>query len=258
MGKFSEALKKAAKDRLDRIEKKEAIKPYIIKSVTDSKVDPHITTFFDSHSPITEQYRILRTNIQAINPSSPPRIFAMTSSIHNEGKTVTTINLAITLANDLHKKRILLVDADLRKRSLTNYLGINSEFGLSDMLSDGETVESMLVNIGINNLDILPSGNPKANPAELLSSPKMKKTLAELKKQYDYIVFDCPPVIPVTDGVVVGAQCDGVVVVIQAARTQRGTIRHAQDLLKQARVKTLGYVLTSIEYHIPQYIYRYL
>ena len=258
MGKFSEALKKAATDRLDRIEKKEAIKPYIIKSVTDSKIDPHIVTYFDSHSPITEQYRILRTNIQSINPSSPPRIIAITSAIHNEGKTVTTINLAITLANDLHKKKILLIDADLRKASLANYLGINPEVGLADMLSDGAAVDNAIVNIGINNLDILPAGSRKANPAELLSSPKMKKTLSELKKQYDYIVFDCPPVIPVTDGVVVGAQCDGVVVVVQAARTQRGTMRHTQDLLKQAHVKTLGYVLTSIEYHIPQYIYRYL
>jgi len=258
MGKFSEALKKAAKERLERIEKKQISQPYVVKKITDSKFDPHIVTLYDSHSPITEQYRMLRTNLQSINPAHPPKILAITSSINNEGKTVTAINLAITLAHDLNRKNILLVDADLRKGMLPHYLGIKPETGISDILQDGVTLDSALVNIGINNLDILPSGSRKPNPAELLGSPKMKQIIADIKKRYDYIIFDCPPVIPVTDAVVVGSQCDGVVIVIQAARTQRGTVKHAQDLLRQARVEILGYVLTNIEYHIPQYIYRYL
>jgi len=158
----------------------------------------------------------------------------------------------------LNKKKILLVDSDLRKGTLTSYLGVHTETGFADMLSDGVATENILVNIGIKNLDILPSGSRKPNPAELLGSPKMKQVIAELKNQYDYVVFDCPPIIPITDAVVVGSQCDGVVLIIQAARTQRGTVKHAQDLLKQARVEVLGYVLTNIEYHVPQYIYRYL
>ena len=238
--------------------RKEAIKPDIVKAVTDSMVDPHMGTLLDSHSPIAEQYRILRTNIQSLNPTHPPRILALSSAIHNEGKTITSINLAVTLANDLNKKKILLVDSDLRKGTLTSYLGVHTETGFADMLSDGVATENILVNIGIKNLDILPSGSRKPNPAELLGSPKMKQVIAELKNQYDYVVFDCPPIIPITDAVVVGSQCDGVVLIIQAARTQRGTVKHAQDLLKQARVEVLGYVLTNIEYHVPQYIYRYL
>jgi receptor protein-tyrosine kinase len=258
MGKFTEAIRKAAEKRIERVEKKDEVKPYVVRSASDSKIDPHIVTYFDSISPISEQYRILRTNLQALDKTNPPKVFGITSAIHGEGKTVTSINLAITFAHDLNKKSILLVDADLRRGKLTKDLGLKADKGFSDILTNGVTIEDALLSIDIENLHILPSGKKPHNPAELLGSTKTRELIAELKKKYDYVIFDCPPIVPITDASVLGAQLEGVVMIIQAGRTQRGILGHAQDLLRSARVKVLGYVMTNIEYHIPEYIYRYL
>lgn len=258
MGKFTEALKKAAEKKIERVEKREETKPFIVRAAGDSKIDPHVTAFFDPSSPVAEQYRILRTNLQALDKTNPPRVFAVTSSIHGEGKTITSINLAVTFAKDMNKKSILLVDADLRRGTLTKDLGLKPEKGFVDILSNGTGAEEALLSIGIENLHILPAGNRPNNPAELLGSQKARQVVADFKKQYDYVFFDCPPVVPVTDSSVLGAFCDGALMVLQAGRTQRGVVLHAQDRLVSAKVKVLGYVMTNIEYHIPEYIYRYL
>ncbi len=258
MGKFTEALKKAAEKRIERVERREEVKPYIVRTVAESKIDPHVVAYFDPSSPVAEQYRILRTHLQAFDKANPPRVLALTSAIHGEGKTITAINLAITFARDLNKKSILLVDADLRKGTLTRSLGLKAEKGLSDVLNNGANVEDSLLNIGIDNLHILPAGNKPNNPSELLGAQKMKQVIADLKNQYDYVLFDCPPVIPVADASILGPLCDGVLMLLQAGRTQRGVIVHAQDRLSSAHARVLGYVMTNIEYHIPEYIYRYL
>lgn len=262
MGKITEALKKAAQERLNRLEKldkKEEVKyQFIAKKTTESNFDPRIVTFYDSSSPVTEQYRTLRTNIQSLSANKPIKTIAITSSIHGEGKTITAINLAISMAHDLNKKSILLVDADLRRARISKYLGIASQAGLADLISDGTNVDDALLNIGIDNLTLLPAGKVPHNPAELLGSIKLKNILNFLKSKYDYIIIDTPPIISVTDAGVLGAQTDGVIMVIQANRTQKGIVRHAEALIKQAQAKILGYILTNIQYHIPAYIYRYL
>lgn len=258
MGKFTEALKKAAEKHIERVEKKEEAKPYIVRAASDSKIDPHIVTYFDASSPVAEQYRILRTNLQAVDKNDPPKVIAITSAIHGEGKTVTSINLGITFARDLNKKSILLIDADLRKGTLTKSLGLKADKGLTDVLTDTAKMDDVLLSIGIDNLHILPCGSRPHNPAELMGSHRMKQFVAEIRNNYDYILFDCPPVIPVTDTGVLGPLCDGVLMILQAGRTQRGVILHAQDRLRAVKAKVLGYVMTNIEYHIPEYIYRYL
>ena len=263
MGKITDALKKAATERLariDRIDKRTEVKyECIAKKTVDSKIDPRIITFFDPVSPVTEQYRSLRTNLQALSSKRPIKAITISSSIHGEGKTITSLNLAVSMANDLDKKSILIVDADLRRNRVSKYLGINSEIGLSDLLSNGSKVDDALLNIaGVKNLTVLPAGKVPHNSAELLGSTKMKNLLGYLKSKYDFIIFDAPPIIPVTDAGVLGAQTDGIVLVIQANRTQKGVVEHSNTLLKQAQAKLLGYILTNIQYHIPAYIYRYL
>jgi len=262
MGKITDALKKAAQERLSRLEKldkREDLKyQFIAKKTVDSKIDPRIVTFYDSKSSVAEQYRILRTNIQAINAKTPIKAITITSSIHGEGKTITAINLAISMAHDLNKKQILLVDADLRRARISKYLGIEAQAGLADLIANGANVDEALLNIGIDNLTILPVGKIPPNPAELLGSVKTRNLISLLKTKYDYIIFDTPPIIPVTDAGLLGAQTDGVILVIQAERTQKGVVDHGESLLKQAQAKLLGYILTNIQYHIPGYIYRYL
>ncbi|RJP28753.1 MAG: polysaccharide biosynthesis tyrosine autokinase [Candidatus Omnitrophota bacterium] len=262
MGKITEALKKAAQERLARIEKldnREEVKfEFIAKKQVDSKIDPRIVTFHDPKSSVSEQYKMLRTNLAALGTKKPVKVMTITSSTHSEGKTITAINLAISMAHDLNNKNILLVDADMRRARITRYLGVASESGLSDILNDGANIDQALLNIGINNLTILPSGKIPHNPAELLGSGKFKNLVAALKNKYDYVIFDTPPIISVTDAGILGAQTDGVIMVIQANRTQKGVVKHAETLLRQAEAKLLGYILTNIQYHIPAYIYRYL
>jgi len=262
MGKLTDALKKAAQERLSHIErldsKTEVKYEFIAKKTIDSKIDPRIIAFYDPKSPISEQYRSLRTNIQAINSKTPLKALTITSSSHSEGKTITAINLSISMAHDLNKKRILLVDADLRRASMSKYLGLDDHSGLADLILDGMNVEDTILNIGVENLNIMPAGKIPHNPAEILGSPKMANLISLLKSKYDYVIFDTPPIIPVTDAGVIGSQTDGVIMVIMAGKTQKGVVNHSENLLKQSHSKILGYILTNIQYHIPAYIYRYL
>ncbi|OGX15269.1 MAG: hypothetical protein A2166_00485 [Omnitrophica WOR_2 bacterium RBG_13_41_10] len=229
------------------------------KKKVESKIDPRIVAFHDPKSSVSEQYRILRTNFQGISsPKHPIKAITITSSVHSEGKTITAINLAVSMAHDLNKKSILLVDADLRRAKISKYLGVNAEVGLADLIANGTNIDDTLLNIGIDNLTVMPAGKIPHNPAELLGSAKLKNIITALKSKYDYIIIDTPPIIHVTDAGLVGAQTDGTIMVIQANRTQKGVVEHAEMLLKQAQAKVLGYILTNIQYHIPAYLYRYL
>lgn len=262
MGKFTGALRKAAQERLERIEKleqKAEVKyAFIAKKQEESAIDSRIVTFHDPKSTVAEQYRTLRTNIQATKSKQPLKAIAITSSVHGEGKTITAINLAISMAHDLEKKSILLVDADLRRARISKYLGFKSERGLSELISNGTAIDEALVNLDIENLTVLPAGKIPHNPAEILGSVKMKNLVNLLRERFDYVIFDTPPIISVTDAGLLGAHTDGVIMVIQASRTQKGVVKHAENLLKQAQAKLLGYILTNVQYHIPAYIYRYL
>lgn len=262
MGKITDALKKAAQERLGRLEKldrKEEVRyEFIAKKTVDSNIDPRIVAFYEPASPVAEQYRILRTNIQSIKSERPIKTIVITSSTHAEGKTITAINLAISMAQDLNKKKILLVDGDMRRAKISKYLGFEAALGFSNLISNGSNIDDALINIGMDNLTILPAGKIPSNPAEILGSVKTRNLVSMLKAKYDYVIFDAPPVIPVTDAGLLGAQADGVIMVVKAGRTQKGVVRHGEGILKQAQAKILGYILTNIQYHIPGYLYRYL
>lgn len=259
MGKLTDALKKAAQERLSRIERHPiAGYRFIARKTADSKIEPHIVTFYEPDSAVSEQYRILRTNIQSVASEKPIKAIVVTSSVASEGKTVTAVNLAISMAQDLDNKSVLLIDADLRKGKVDRYLGLDTDKGLADILSNGLSLEEALLDIGISNLTIIPSGEYPKNPAELLGSLKMRNLLESLRQQFDYIIIDTPPVISLTDPGILGSMVDGVVMVVQAGRTQKSIISHSKELLRQARAKVLGYVLTNVQYHLPEYLYRYI
>lgn len=262
MGKITNALKKATEDRLSRIERLdergEVKYEFVARKTVESDIDPRVVTFYDPLSPVTEQYRTLRTNLQSLKQEKPVKVITITSSTHSEGKTITAVNMAVSMAHDLSRKKILLVDADLRRARIDRYLGIQAEAGLADLITDGAQFDDALLNIGIENLTVLPAGKIPHNPADILGSSKMRNLIALMRAKYDYIILDTPPVISVTDAGLVGSMSDGVIIVVKASQTQRGVIKHSEALLRQAQAKILGYVLTNIEYHIPAYIYRYL
>ena len=261
MGKITEALQKAAKERLERLDKVVKIqeqKQVIARKMKDSKVDARLVPYFDPKSMISEQYKSLTTNLLSLNKGKPPHIIAVTSSVASEGKSVTSLNLAVTMSQAMHKPRILLIDADMRKGKMANYLGVSQHAGLSEYLSGKANLEDIIFNIDIEHLSFISSGATPSHPADLLASNRMKDLLSTLRSQFEFILIDTPPVIPVTDAVIMGAQVDGVVMVIKAGETQRGMVRRATELLNQAHANVVGHVLTSIQYFVPNYIYRYL
>jgi capsular exopolysaccharide synthesis family protein len=264
MGKFTDLLKKVGEERLGRIEKMDRrtqVKyEFVAKKTVESNIDPRIVTFYDPISPVTEQYRTLRTNLAALSTSAKPiKAITITSATHGEGKTISAINLAITVAREVNNKSVLLIDADMRRSKVNRYLGIPPHDGLAEMLGNGTDISEGLLNIsGIPNLTVIQAGKHPHNPAELLGSARMKELMNKLKARFDFIILDAPPVVPVTDVGIFGSIMDGVLMVVQANRTQKGVVKHAVSLLKQAQTQLLGYVLTDIRYHIPAYIYRYL
>lgn len=257
MGKITEALKKVADERIARIQKKPQLQ-YVIKKVENTRIDEHAVSFHDPTSPLGEQYKILRTNIQSLKQTKGFRTFVISSAIHGEGKSMTAINLAISMAHDLNNKGVLLVDADMRKGRVAKYLGLDSSPGLSELLNEKAEPNEVFLSPSIENLSVITAGKTPHNPAELLSSARMRQLLTTFKNMFDFVFIDTPPIMPLTDACILGPLADGVIFAIQAGRTQREVIHHAESRLYQAQAKALGYVITNVEYHLPRYMYRYI
>lgn len=272
MSRISEALSKSAEE--NKAQKKEMAfsvppsrpkKPpleerlkdrsYVAKATDDSCIDPRIVTYFDPGAVISEQYRSLRTNILLNNLSKSLKTIAVCSSLQGEGKTVTSVNLAITMARDLDRT-ILLVDCDLRGGLVHQLLALNPAVGLSDVLANGAEFESAFCRTRINNLTVLPRGGIPHNPSELLSSKKMRRLLEELRAKFDYIILDSPPILPLTDACVLGSQADGVIFIVRAHKTPRRVVKQAQNMLERVHAKIIGFVLTQTEDRLPKYTYR--
>lgn len=229
---------------------------YVATAKKGGGIESRVVTFHDPKAPISEQYRIIRTNIQRLTPENPPRVIAITSALHQEGKSTTTANLAVVMAQDLHKK-ILLCDCDLRKPMIHKMMGIDSHKGITDILAYDADIDSVLSTGKIENLTILPCGRKPSNPSELLGSNKMKELIRNLRARFDYILIDCPPILAITDAGVISTLVDGVIFTIQAWRTQREAVLRSQSLLASAHAKILGFILTNVEYFIPRYLYHY-
>ena len=261
MGKITEALQKAAKERIERLDKVIKIqeqKQVVARKMKESKVDAKLVPYFDPKSLVSEQYKSLVTNLFSLNKGKPPHVIAITSSIPSEGKSVTALNLAITLSHATHKPRVLLIDADMRKGKMVNYLGVGEHTGLSEYLSGNAQLDDIIFHIDIEHLSFISCGKVPSHPADLLASARMSDLLRQLRSQFEYILIDTPPVIPVTDAVVIGTHADGILMVIRAGETQRGIVDHGIEILNQAHANIIGHVLVGIEYFVPNYIYRYL
>ncbi len=268
MSKITQALEKAARERLQRGRQPEVVSgdavtvPLVAPSVGDIatigqiELDPHIVTGADGKSAIAEQYRILKTNLQSLRLRSGPKVIVLTSSVNGEGKSVTALNLAITLARQ-EQLKVALVDADLRKSSIHRWLGLpEGPTGLSTVLRNGGVLNGGLMRLHAPPLTVLPAGPMPEHPAELLDSSAMRRLLATLKTQFDLILVDSPPVLPVADPGILASQADGVLLVVRAGKTQRRMITQAQVMLAQMKATVIGCVLTHVEHYLPGY-YRY-
>ncbi len=227
-------------------------------SLPPGGLDPHLVTYFEPYSPASEQYRLIRTNLQSLDSKNPPRTLMISSSIYGEGKTITAINLAIMMAQDINKP-ILLIDGVSRDPQICRHLGLTPKTGLTDFLMDSIPLESVLLSANkINNLTVLPGGKVVPNPSSLLESSRMNHLLTEVRSRFEYVIIDTAPVLSATDAGIIGPETDGVLLVIQADRTKREVIQRAQSVLTEAKAKIIGYVLTDVQHPIPDFIYRHL
>ncbi|MFS0864586.1 CpsD/CapB family tyrosine-protein kinase [Fredinandcohnia sp. 179-A 10B2 NHS] len=206
-------------------------------------------------SPISEQYRTIRTNIQFSTVDEEVKTIMVTSAGPAEGKSTTTNNLAVVFAQQ--GKRVLLVDADLRKPTAHYSFRVENITGLTNVLTKQATLEKAVQKTEQEDLYILTSGPIPPNPAELLGSKAMVELLEKAKEQFDLIVFDTPPVLAVTDAQVLANKSDGVVLVVSSGKTQNDAAVKAKEQLMNAKAKLLGVVLNNKKKTETQYYYYY-
>ena len=224
----------------------------------NTNVNPRLIIAYDPRSPEAEAYRTLRTNVFHIDTSTELKTLLITSTRPGEGKTTTVANLAITVAEI--GKSVVLVDSDMRRPSLHYLFGINKSPGLAEILQGKIEWADALRNPGVENLNIIPSGEIPPNPSELIGSKKMELFLNELKERFDVVLFDACSVLAVTDAAILAALTDGVLMVVMAEKTPREAILRALTLLKNVNSRLLGVVFNGVDIrrsHTYYYYYRY-
>src|ERR1700716_473255 len=225
-------------------------------AVTASKEVVETVTQVPPQSQMAESYRALRTSLLLSNLGAPPKVIMVTSARPQEGKTTTSINTAIVLAQK--GVRVLLVDADLRRPSIHKTLGMGPRSGLSNVLTGSATIQQTITTSPVlPNLFILPAGTPPPNPAELLASSNMRDLIVELRGLYDHIVIDTPPTLSVTDAVVLSPRADATILVIRSGQTTKQALRRARDILTQVNAHVAGVLLNAVDLTSPDYYYYY-
>ncbi len=222
-----------------------------------SDADPvELISYVRPKSEIAESYRALRTSILLSSLGAPPKLILVTSALPQEGKTTTSVNTAIVLAQK--GARVLLIDADLRRPSIHKTLGLKPRCGLTSVLTGSETLESAIIPaVQSPNLFVLPAGPHPPHPAELVGSVAMKELLKRCRGEYDHIVIDTPPVLSVTDAVVLSVEADANILVIRSRQTTKEALRRARDLLCQVNARVLGVVLNAVNLNAADYYYYY-
>lgn len=210
----------------------------------------------DPKSPISEVFRTLRTNIKFASFDREVKTILLTSAGPNEGKSTVSANLAVTLCKA--GSRVLIMDGDLRNPTVHRMMGIQNTSGLTNILLGGEDYKDFTHKSLINNLDVITCGPKPPNPAELLGSQKMKDFLDALKKDYDYVLVDAPPVVVVTDGALLASICDGTILVIGSGEAVVEGVVKARDLLLNVKANIIGTVLNKCkETRFNTYYYKY-
>ena len=205
---------------------------------------PNLITLTDPRSPAAEAYRTLRTNLTFAALDKPLETLLVTSAAPGDGKSVVLANLAVTMAQG--ERRVVLVDADLRRPHLHEIFGLPNDRGLTTMIVEAAALDDPpLIKSDVDNLWLVPSGPLPPNPADILGSRRMEEAIASLKSRADVILFDAPPVVAVTDGAVLGAKVDGVLLVVRAGHTRRDHVQQARELLERVHVRVVGAVLSN-------------
>jgi tyrosine-protein kinase Etk/Wzc len=213
----------------------------------DTGVDAHLVTVSFPFSSIAESYRQMRTNLQFAKVGSPARTLMLTSPTQGDGKSTTASNLAVAFAQT--GKRVLLVDADLRRPMQHSIFRIEQGAGLTELLTGKAILERVIRHTNVENLDLLPSGDIPPNPAEVLGSDEMRSFVTETAKRYELVLFDTSPVMVVTDPTVISTMTDGAIMVVSSGATRIQDLEQAVELLEGVGGKVVGVVLNNFDPH---------
>ena len=215
-----------------------------------------LITVSDSRSIIAEQFRTIRTNIKFAVPDTDLKTILVTSSTPGEGKSTNAANLGVVFAQE--GKKVLIVDADMRKPTLHHTFGIFNTVGLSTVLSRQNEFDCAIQETPIVGLFVLPSGPIPPNPTELLSSKSFHAFIEEMKERHDIIIFDAPPLLSVSDAQVLSHKCDGTLLIVHSGVVEKEDVLKAQSILATSQAKVLGVILNN--YKMPKsrkYYYQY-
>jgi capsular exopolysaccharide synthesis family protein len=225
-----------------------------VASDASAEKSPLITTD-GPYAHRAEAFRKIRTNLQFVDVDRAHKVVLVTSAVAGEGKSVTTCNLAISLARA--GKWVLLIDADLRRPRAAKYLGLPTGVGLTSVLVGEADLDDAIQSWGDDNLSVLASGPIPPNPSELLGSQHMRDLLDALRDRYDVVLIDAPPVLPVTDAVATATACDGAVLVVRHGKIKLDQLASAVQGLRSADVPVLGTVLNGAPLRGKQSYYYY-
>lgn len=241
---------RSAEDEVGRRQKKEE------KAGTEKEPRSiELISHFAPDSPFAESYRSLRTALLLSGPLSSLKSLIITSPLPNEGKSVTISNLAVSLAQ--MEKKVLLVDADLRRPKQHRIFNLKNHDGLSNYLAMGLELKKLIKTTLVPSLYFINSGPIPPNPAELLGSDRMRELLEKLRGSFDFILIDTPPVLSVTDSRVLGKMVDGLILVVQADRTPKEALRQTRDIIDLLQLKSFGVVINALNLDNRGYYNRY-
>jgi capsular exopolysaccharide synthesis family protein len=212
--------------------------------------DP-ILMLAEPQSQAAEAFRTLRACVSHVDPSVKPRVLMVTSALQEEGKTTTSLNYAAALAQQ--GKRVLLVEADLRRPTLKSLLHLNTENGLSSMLGGAPTTDLPVIIPSIPKLSVIPAGPESSTAPEMLSSLSMAQMFLKWRTEYDYVVVDTPPVLAVSDALTLSDYCDATILVVRAGVTTKRTVARVRHELAQTRTGITGVVINAIDVRSPEY-----
>lgn len=219
-------------------------------------VDRRVVSLTAPASTAAEQYRTLYYRLERLREMRPMKVVAFTSAVAGEGKTVTAVNLALTAARANPERRILLIDADLRRSQVADVLGIRGRPGLTELLAGECEIPEAVRRFQSSRLAVLPAGGVLEEPTQLLAGPMMKQLLGRVREGFDEVYLDLPPSLPFADAAILGVQSDGIVLVIRANATPMKQVHQAMEHLGGAPI--IGCVLNGAELSAAPYLKNYL
>jgi protein-tyrosine kinase len=245
------------KNKVEEMARKYLPPEYVLKKArADDGIDCRVAAHTDRSSHVAEQYKAIRTNLYALSSGNKIKTVVITSSQAGEGKTVTSCNLAVTISHDT-AKRVLLVDADMRHPSVSPIFNISDGPGFSDILRGSCGIEQFTARPVLGDLYVIPAGNVVDDPTDILIPGKVEPFIRKVSAQFDYVIFDTPPVLNFTDSCMLGAMCDAVILTVKAGLTQEDAIEEAITLLGEAQASPKACIMTcATDFADTQHYYR--